>query len=361
MFPYQVISEGKVLTPLFRITVAWEVGNGQQAVKVYEAKSPQQAWQAAVLETVGLPMDMNAPLDMKLAAATGSAGTMGFPMNTAGAGAAAAAAAGGAGATAATAVGSGGAAVAGSSGVSGDAGIGDGDEGVAMDVGEGQAASQGQGQGQGQGSTLLMGSDHFLDMPNKSPRVAGQPPQQPLSSSSTLSASASASGVGSGTGSGLAGSAVSSANISGNGGGSALAPGVGVGVGVAVADDVYEEPDEEEMTLRLQLVELRKAYFRTLRHEQSMGYHAAVTPRLSREVGGRGGGGRKRLSSSDHLFSHNTPFLSPFIHPHTPVSIMIMIFVGGGHGNGRGHSPSDRGHGGGHRLSRIHLRRLQSW
>lgn len=42
---YQVISEGKVLTPLFRITVAWEVGNGKQAVKVYEAKSPQQAWQ----------------------------------------------------------------------------------------------------------------------------------------------------------------------------------------------------------------------------------------------------------------------------------------------------------------------------
>ena len=49
MFPYQVISEGKVLTPLFRITVAWEVGNGQQAVKVYEAKSPQQAWQGTDL------------------------------------------------------------------------------------------------------------------------------------------------------------------------------------------------------------------------------------------------------------------------------------------------------------------------
>jgi hypothetical protein len=44
------------LRPVFRITVAWEVGNGKQAVKVYEAKSPSQAWQAALVETVGLPV-----------------------------------------------------------------------------------------------------------------------------------------------------------------------------------------------------------------------------------------------------------------------------------------------------------------
>jgi hypothetical protein len=41
------------LVPLFRVTVAWEI-KGKQVVRVYEARSPQQAWQAAVLEKIGL-------------------------------------------------------------------------------------------------------------------------------------------------------------------------------------------------------------------------------------------------------------------------------------------------------------------
>lgn len=39
--------------PLFRVTVAWEINN-EQVVRVYEARSPQQAWQAAVLEKIGI-------------------------------------------------------------------------------------------------------------------------------------------------------------------------------------------------------------------------------------------------------------------------------------------------------------------
>ena len=43
----------RTLVPLFRVTVAWEI-KGKQVVRVYEARSPQQAWQAAVLEKVGI-------------------------------------------------------------------------------------------------------------------------------------------------------------------------------------------------------------------------------------------------------------------------------------------------------------------
>ena len=257
-----------MLTPLFRITVAWEVGNGKQAVKVYEAKSPQQAWQgdrtqplksqhintthknhnllsispqaqptfhvtfnrypnpnannihnktcshfylrpsnsippAAVLETVGLPMEMHPP---PTTGASGSAGTMGFPINTGG---------------------------------SGGAG-GGGDE-------DGMDQEQGEGEGQ---EPNLVGSEYFLDVPDKAAAAAAR--QQSSSSSSSSSSSAAAGTGGSG--------------------------------GVVADEDLYEEPDEEEITLRVQLVELRKAYFRALRHEQSMGYQSAVTPRLSLEV-----------------------------------------------------------------------------
>lgn len=43
--------------PLFRISICWLLGRGgnEKCVKVYEGKSPQLAWQAAMLETVGVP------------------------------------------------------------------------------------------------------------------------------------------------------------------------------------------------------------------------------------------------------------------------------------------------------------------
>ena len=48
------------LVPLFRITVSWQIGPEPVAMtRVYEARSPQQAWQAAMLETLGLPAKMN--------------------------------------------------------------------------------------------------------------------------------------------------------------------------------------------------------------------------------------------------------------------------------------------------------------
>ena len=44
------------LVPLFRITVSWQIGAEPVAMtRVYEARSPQQAWQAAMLESLGLP------------------------------------------------------------------------------------------------------------------------------------------------------------------------------------------------------------------------------------------------------------------------------------------------------------------
>ena len=138
--------------------------------------------------------------------ASGSAGTMGFPINTGG---------------------------------SGGAG-GGGDE-------DGMDQEQGEGEGQ---EPNLVGSEYFLDVPDKAAAAAAR--QQSSSSSSSSSSSAAAGTGGSG--------------------------------GVVADEDLYEEPDEEEITLRVQLVELRKAYFRALRHEQSMGYQSAVTPRLSLEV-----------------------------------------------------------------------------
>ena len=229
----EVITEGKVLTPLFRITVAWEVGNGKQAVKVYEAKSPQQAWQAAVLETTGLPMDIQS-------SATGSAGMMGFPMQ----------------------MGSG-------------SGEGVGEEGEGEDgmcgVGEGSGSGRGQ-------ESHLVGSEHFLDMPGKTATVKPQPPP---------ATSAAASGTSAGVIAGGDGGAAAAGGLTGTSGVASSGSGTGNGRGSVAAEeeeDVYEDPDEEELTLRLQLVEIRKAYFRALRHEQSMGYQSAVTPRLALEV-----------------------------------------------------------------------------
>lgn len=46
------------IVPLFRVTVAWEINN-EQVVRVYEARSPQQAWQAAVLEKIGIETSSN--------------------------------------------------------------------------------------------------------------------------------------------------------------------------------------------------------------------------------------------------------------------------------------------------------------
>ena len=43
---------------MFRVTVAWEINN-EQVVRVYEARSPQQAWQAAVLEKIGIETSPN--------------------------------------------------------------------------------------------------------------------------------------------------------------------------------------------------------------------------------------------------------------------------------------------------------------
>ena len=49
----------RTLVPLFRVSVAWEI-KGSQVVRVYEARSPQQAWQAAVLEKIGIDAAGNA-------------------------------------------------------------------------------------------------------------------------------------------------------------------------------------------------------------------------------------------------------------------------------------------------------------
>ena len=184
-------------------------------------------------------MDLHVASSSAGLASGDSAGTMGFPMNT---------------------------------GSAGDT-EGEGEDG-AMDEepGLGQGPKQGLGQGQGQ-ETLLVGSEHFLDMPDKTAAV------KPTSSAAVGSPAVSGASAG---GAGISGS---SAAASGGGSSGGSGNGSSATTTVAVADqDVYEEPDEEEVTLRLQLVELRKAYFRALRHEQSMGYQSAVTPRLALEV-----------------------------------------------------------------------------
>lgn len=48
------LSDGDRIIPLFRISVAWISEQGLPFVRVYEAKSPQVAWQAAMLEPLGL-------------------------------------------------------------------------------------------------------------------------------------------------------------------------------------------------------------------------------------------------------------------------------------------------------------------
>lgn len=45
--------------PLFRLTVAWELDDDTQVIRVYEGKSPQLAWQSAMLERVGVPKDID--------------------------------------------------------------------------------------------------------------------------------------------------------------------------------------------------------------------------------------------------------------------------------------------------------------
>ena len=50
-----VVEEMTVLVPLFRLTIGWLVnGSETPVVRIYEAKSPQAAWQAAMLERLGV-------------------------------------------------------------------------------------------------------------------------------------------------------------------------------------------------------------------------------------------------------------------------------------------------------------------
>lgn len=43
--------------PLFRVSVQWQLPSGAKAIKVYEARSPQHAWQAAMLEVMGVSQE----------------------------------------------------------------------------------------------------------------------------------------------------------------------------------------------------------------------------------------------------------------------------------------------------------------
>ena len=48
--------DGKVsenVVPLFRVTLAWQLDSGKRAIRVYEGRSAPQAWQSAMLETLG--------------------------------------------------------------------------------------------------------------------------------------------------------------------------------------------------------------------------------------------------------------------------------------------------------------------
>ena len=50
----EAISEKRLL-PLFRLTVGWKLDSSdKETIRVYEARSPQQAWQAAMLESIGI-------------------------------------------------------------------------------------------------------------------------------------------------------------------------------------------------------------------------------------------------------------------------------------------------------------------
>eukprot|EP00981_Chlorochromonas_danica_P012889 scaffold5518_cov193-Ochromonas_danica.AAC.4 len=51
-------AEERIIEPIFRISVQWTLPNGAKTVKVYEARSPQYAWQGAMLEHIGLEGDI---------------------------------------------------------------------------------------------------------------------------------------------------------------------------------------------------------------------------------------------------------------------------------------------------------------
>jgi hypothetical protein len=46
-------NENDIMIPLYRLTVSWELEFGKMEIKVYEAKTPQQCWQSAMLENLG--------------------------------------------------------------------------------------------------------------------------------------------------------------------------------------------------------------------------------------------------------------------------------------------------------------------
>lgn len=52
------------MVPLFRISVCWMLGRrgDERCVRVYEGRSPQLAWQAVLLEQIGLEQNANEPL-----------------------------------------------------------------------------------------------------------------------------------------------------------------------------------------------------------------------------------------------------------------------------------------------------------
>lgn len=50
------VTKAVTVMPLFRLSVAWVMNNGERRVRVYEARSPQQTWQAAMLETEGVDL-----------------------------------------------------------------------------------------------------------------------------------------------------------------------------------------------------------------------------------------------------------------------------------------------------------------
>lgn len=65
---YESLLSLKSLIPVFRLSVEWKLPEKKRLIKVYEARSPQQAWQAAMLESVGVdssPIPFFAPPEGK--------------------------------------------------------------------------------------------------------------------------------------------------------------------------------------------------------------------------------------------------------------------------------------------------------
>lgn len=61
----EAVDESGVQVPFFRISISWVGEHNQAFVRVYEAKSPQLAWQAAMLETLGIEYtETHVPHDM---------------------------------------------------------------------------------------------------------------------------------------------------------------------------------------------------------------------------------------------------------------------------------------------------------